>query len=93
MGGSRRPRVCRDPKPGSTPTRIESLDLTDDYFITVRDGELKDAQAALKSWAKDVTVLHSTLSQTMLFLGRLLVGCRDFNLLWLNGLYKPGART
>ena len=57
----------------------------DQYFTTVRDGELQNAQCSLQAWAKDVTVLHSTLLQTMLFLGCLLVGCWDlklFGCLW-----------
>ena len=57
----------------------------DQYFIAVRDGELRNAQCALQAWAKDVTVLHSTHSQTMLFLGCFLVGCWDlklFGCLW-----------
>ena len=66
---------------------------SDHYFITVRDGELKNAQAALKSWSKDVTVLHSTLFQTMLLLGCLELGCQDFSLLDFFGLYNFGAKT
>ena len=55
---------------------------SDQHFITVRDGELQNAQCALQAWAKDVTVLHSTSTrlQTMLFLGCLLVGCWDLKL-------------
>ena len=62
------------------------------HFITVWDGGLQNAQSALKAWAKDMTALHSTLSQTMLFPGSLLVGCQDFNLLDLYGLDNTWAR-
>ena len=66
---------------------------SDHHFITVRDGELKNAQAALNCWAKDVTALHTTLSQTMLFLGCLLFGCQDFNLFGFSGFYNIGAKS
>ena len=46
----------------------------DEWFLTVRDGELNNAQSALKAWGRDVRVLHSELSQSMLFLGHFLVG-------------------
>ena len=45
------------------------------YYIAVRDGDLHHTQLALRAWANRATVLHSKLSQTMLFLGYLLVGC------------------
>ena len=66
---------------------------SDQHFITVRDGDLRSAHSALKAWAKNVVGLHSTLSQTMLFLGCLLVGFQDLNLSDLYGLDTIWARS
>ena len=65
---------------------------SDQHFIAVRDGELHNAQSALKALAKDVTLLHSTQSQTMLFLGCLLGDFQDLNLLGFYGLHNIWAK-
>ena len=90
--------VCIGPISGTAPAyppspvamAVSHRPRSDQHFITVRDGELKNAQRALKSWAKDVTGLHGILSQTMPLLGCLLVGCEDFKLLDFYSLHNRG---
>ena len=87
--------VCFGQTSGTAPAAMggSRRPRSDQHFITVRDGELQNAQSALKALAKDVTLLHSTYAQTMLFPGCLWAGCQDFNLLGLYGPDNIGARS
>ena len=85
--------VSAYPPPPPAMVRSRTSSRYDDLFVRVRDNDLKYAHRALEAWAfLGAKAVHSKLSQTMLFLGCLLGGLQNFNLLGFYGVHNTGAK-